>query len=1284
MKRRLLFLFAVFMVATSVGWGQTSDSWKSYASSSLTPSGDVYSISSAGDLAWVMNQVNAGTTNFSGKTVQLTTDLDLSEHLWEAIGNSTAHAFTGTFDGQSHKIFNMKIDVDVSANESSAGVGGLFGCIGGGAVIKDVSVVSGSISVKAFSQAYAGTFAADASASGSSVLIENCHSSIPVAIEITSTNGSNKLDAFAAGIVGRIVGNNTNPAEDTNWAIIRKCSSTGKITSKAQSVQTNAVLAGGLAGRVQSTKIQECFSTGDIEVTGGYTPYAGGLVGHSSYYGFISNCYSLSNVTSSSDITRDAYSIVGGICGSVSKDSKIDYCYATGSLSASLPSTTNSGSEVWAGGIAGYTIDKIYGVKVDNCIALNPSITINPSSSVPSENYLSSRIYGKLAPENTTLSNVYAYGGMKMICNNTPFYPETVTATSQNGLICSLDNIKSVFANSDVWTLSDNDLPILKNNAGATKSLSDYDFTAVNNTADLLAAIKAGWDKVLLVEGTYTLSEVAVLSQSVVVEGTDSAKCIIQGTWEINGTEPVFASFKNVTLTETASSSKNTTTPMIDVNSNNANLTLEHVLVKPVAPGDENKRACIDVSNGKNLTITKSTVTVNNSTLLLEKSNIIGLLVIDSHCDFSMDNSRIMSNENVNNLSGLRTILSKAEKGSTFTINNSLLSVGDNYHYAIWVQRPEQHFIINNSNVYGWAAFYMQGAWFKEADGMTLKAKNSSFTGVGKSGASNGFGVIVFEATDNSSVDMENCTVTSKIVEGTGNYGFIPPFVFQVGGANSVTGGRVLKPCTGCSVRLKDCTIQNGAEATTPAMISCNNNICVFDEDGDTTPEYSRLDGYMDTRNRVFVEGNTQFLNQDGSASIVVQAQDTLRNAAATLPNALVYMDAPKENVLVHVPIAFPNDEVVASSMGWEDALSALNAQDAMPVDYELPRNVKIICKDAVLVSGDEIYAIEYANQHPEKYVKALKQTLNPSSPALMFSVVDKTIDLVIASDTTWATSFADRNVKINKGATLTITAPMALATVTMEEGAQLKAGTNEVTAKSLQLTYSLEANKWKAIGFPMAFTVKDQAGNAIAAPADKDADNGPWFAGLVEGGKSPVLEVKNAFAEAGLLATDAASTYTLASVATSDISLKEQKEPVAPTAQGTFLLCANPNTYDMTLTQKVYVLTEDGLSFEQAEAPVIKAFQCFVLADEATYSTLRSLRVDNSIVTGIQTIDPVEGYYVATEPGTIVIHTAKAVDVLVVGMSGKVAYRGKATDGQRILVPAGIYAVNGQLFRVK
>ena len=91
-----------------------------------------------------------------------------------------------------------------------------------------------------------------------------------------------------------------------------------------------------------------------------------------------------------------------------------------------------------------------------------------------------------------------------------------------------------------------------------------------------------------------------------------------------------------------------------------------------------------------------------------------------------------------------------------------------------------------------------------------------------------------------------------------------------------------------------------------------------------------------------------------------------------------------------------------------------------------------------------------------------------------------------------------------------------------------------------------------------------------------------------------------------------------------------------------------------------------------------------FVLTDAKTLSTLRSLRIGDGVVTGNRTIEPVDGYYVTTDRGAIVIHTPGLWTWWLSRMNGKVAYRGEVTDGQRIMVSSGIYAVDGPLVRVK
>lgn len=293
---------------------------------------------------------------------------------------------------------------------------------------------------------------------------------------------------------------------------------------------------------------------------------------------------------------------------------------------------------------------------------------------------------------------------------------------------------------------------------------------------------------------------------------------------------------------------------------------------------------------------------------------------------------------------------------------------------------------------------------------------------------------------------------------------------------------------------------------------------------------------------------------------------------------------------------------------------------------------------------------------------------------------------VTISEDTVWATPHPNQNVTVLDGATLTLSVPMSLDTVTMREGAQIKSNladqTGSVTTKSLRFSPDLSGIEWKALGMPLASAViKNSTEEEILAPSVQNVDNGIWFARLKDN-KTPEFVVdESAFGMAGLWAANG-DTYTISSEGA--FEFKTLEEPAAPTETGTFLMCSNPNTFTITLKQSAYILTTDGTSFEQEANPEIKPFQSFVLTDAKTLSTLRSLRIGDGVVTGNQTIEPVDGYYVTTDRGAIVIHTPEPMDVVIIGMNGKVAYRGEVTDGQRIMVPSGIYAVNGQLVRVK
>lgn len=104
----------------------------------------VITITTAEQLAKIAEEVNSGNT-FAGVTILLDRDIDLNNIEWIPIGygvKATGKAFAGTFDGQNHTIYNLKISRFVGGGSdvrSSAGVG-LFGFAGKSSVIKNVKI----------------------------------------------------------------------------------------------------------------------------------------------------------------------------------------------------------------------------------------------------------------------------------------------------------------------------------------------------------------------------------------------------------------------------------------------------------------------------------------------------------------------------------------------------------------------------------------------------------------------------------------------------------------------------------------------------------------------------------------------------------------------------------------------------------------------------------------------------------------------------------------------------------------------------------------------------------------------------------------------------------------------------------------------------------------------------------------------------------------------------------------------------------------------------------------
>ena len=107
MKRFIILILVFYFVfgqieVFSAPWsGKEDDTW--YSSSQ-----NLFYISTPEELAGLSKLVNKG-VDFSGKTINLTENIDLAGIEWNPIGDDKNH-FRGTFDGNYNHIKNLNID----------------------------------------------------------------------------------------------------------------------------------------------------------------------------------------------------------------------------------------------------------------------------------------------------------------------------------------------------------------------------------------------------------------------------------------------------------------------------------------------------------------------------------------------------------------------------------------------------------------------------------------------------------------------------------------------------------------------------------------------------------------------------------------------------------------------------------------------------------------------------------------------------------------------------------------------------------------------------------------------------------------------------------------------------------------------------------------------------------------------------------------------------------------------------------------------------------------------
>lgn len=254
-----------------------------------TQSGYVLEIGTYDQLVNFRNKVNAG-ASYSGMTVKLTADIDISERAWTPIGaayrdkviaeKEKAKVFQGTFDGQGHTITGLtntgfKISSVFKGSNSTTPAGyseyvfGLFGSVYN-ATIKNIVMANVNIDLACDEKEKVvgdsvGAIVGFAAGDSNGVTIDNCK----------VLSGSVVGYDAVAGIVGRSYSANTT---------ISNCENAATVTAirRASGILGFASLQKGAT----SVAITNCKNSGNVKQTGTPTtdPAGKGTEGNYGYY----------------------------------------------------------------------------------------------------------------------------------------------------------------------------------------------------------------------------------------------------------------------------------------------------------------------------------------------------------------------------------------------------------------------------------------------------------------------------------------------------------------------------------------------------------------------------------------------------------------------------------------------------------------------------------------------------------------------------------------------------------------------------------------------------------------------------------------------------------------------------------------------------------------------------------------------------------------------------------------------------------------------------------------
>ncbi|MBO7150884.1 MAG: hypothetical protein J6V82_03950 [Clostridia bacterium] len=190
-----------------------------------------YLVTSAADLKALSTATNGGNT-FLGVCFRLTADIDLGGSTFTPIGaiygkaSPKGQGFCGSFDGAGYSISNFKVTTPKGVGYNAFPCGGLFGYIGEGGTVQQLSVSGATVTVNSSYTAFGGALAGINEGT-----VKNC-----AAYGNTITVKSTKSHACGGGLVGH------------NYGSLEKSVVTGAVSVTA-SLKDYRATVGGAVGQ---------------------------------------------------------------------------------------------------------------------------------------------------------------------------------------------------------------------------------------------------------------------------------------------------------------------------------------------------------------------------------------------------------------------------------------------------------------------------------------------------------------------------------------------------------------------------------------------------------------------------------------------------------------------------------------------------------------------------------------------------------------------------------------------------------------------------------------------------------------------------------------------------------------------------------------------------------------------------------------------------------------------------------------------------------------------------